>query len=416
VHEELVIAFSLLLHPEHAPLTATRVLSSWSWHPVEWAVLALTAFLYALGLARLWRSAGRGQGVRVRQAASFFGGWLALVVALVSPIDALSSLLVSVHMAQHEILMLIAAPLLVLARPLGVYVWALPPGARAKVGRAALARPVQATWRVLTGGLMVFLLHAAALWVWHVPLLYEAALASDGVHAVQHVSFLFTATLFFWALVHGRYGRLGYGAAVVFLFLTAVHSSVLGALLTFAPRLWYPAYRARTESVGLDPLEHQQLAGLLMWVPFGIVFVIVGLALFAAWLGESERRVRLAERSALTALLLFVLAGTGCGASDSPTVAATGGDPERGKALVQTYGCGSCHQIPGVPGANASVGPPLAQFSNRSYIAGHLPNTPENLAKWIRFPQEIRHPNAMPDMNVTDKDARSLAAFLYTLK
>jgi putative membrane protein len=262
---------------------------------VEWAVLLASAALYALGVARLWRSAGAGQGIARWQAASYAGGWAALVIALVSPIDALSALLFSVHMAQHEILMLIAAPLLVFGRPLAAFVWALSPGARLTARRIAAAAPVARAWTALTGGLTVFLLHAAALWIWHLPVLFDAVLRSETVHAAQHVSFLFTATLFFWALVHGRYGRLGYGAAVLFLFLTAVHSAALGALLTFAPRVLYSVYQTRTAGAGLDPLAHQQLAGVLMWVPFGLVFLILALALLAAWLGESERRAEIAR-------------------------------------------------------------------------------------------------------------------------
>jgi cytochrome c oxidase assembly factor CtaG len=94
-------------------------------------------------------------------------------------------------------------------------------------------------------------------------------------------------------MVHGRYGRIGYGIAVVYVFLTAIHSSILGALITIAPRLWYSTYAIAGLPWDVDPLEDQQLAGLVMWIPFGLVFIIFGLALFAAWLGESERRTAL---------------------------------------------------------------------------------------------------------------------------
>ena len=121
----------------------------------------------------------------------------------------------------------------------------------------------------LTGPLAVFLLHAIAIWAWHIPRLYEAALHNDGIHALEHVSFVVTAALFWWGMVHGRYGRIGYGVAVLYVFLTAVHSSILGALMTVAPGVWYPAYTAAASAWHLDPLEDQQLAGLLMWVPSG---------------------------------------------------------------------------------------------------------------------------------------------------
>src|SRR5205085_449147 len=85
---------------------------------------------------------------------------------------------------------------------------------------------------------------------------------------------------------HGRYGRIGYGVAVLFVFLTAMHSSVLGALLTFAGSLWYPSYSGPAHVLHVDPLRDQQLAGLLMWVPAGVVFTLMGLGLFAGWLGN----------------------------------------------------------------------------------------------------------------------------------
>ncbi len=107
-----------------------------------------------------------------------------------------------------------------------------------------------------------------------------------------------------------------------------------------------------------------------------------------------------------------------CGPSRAEREAAamTGGDPRRGRALVRTYGCGTCHQIPGVRGATGTVGPPLAGIANRSYVAGKLDNTPLNLMRWIRTPREVSPGTAMPDMGVTDTDARDLAAYLETLR
>lgn len=288
----------LVAHLGHHDLSS-EVWRWWSFEPAVLLSLLLSAWLYIQGVARLWASAGVDRGIRRWQTAAFAGGWLALVAALVSPLDPLGAVLFSAHMVQHEVLMLLAAPLLVLGQPLVAFLWALPPAGRARVGgwvqRPALAR----TWGWLTHPLVVFFLHGFAIWIWHLPALYQATLRSDSVHALQHLSFFGTAALFWWSLVHGRYGRLGYGTAVVYVFLTGLHSGVLGALLTFAPRLWYPIYAARTARWGLSPLEDQQLAGLVMWVPAGIVFLLFGLALFAAWLGESERRVVARERERL---------------------------------------------------------------------------------------------------------------------
>jgi putative membrane protein len=133
-------------------------------------------------------------------------------------------------------------------------------------------------------------LHGIGLWLWHAPGLFQAALESELIHALQHLSFLGFALLFWWALIHGRQGPLGYGAAVFHVFTTAMHSGVLGVLLTFAPTLWYPAYAGSTASWGLTPVEDQQLAGLIVWVPTGVLYLIAGLALFAGWLRALDRR------------------------------------------------------------------------------------------------------------------------------
>ncbi len=261
--------------------------------------LGLVAWLYARGLAEIWRRARGRKGIRGWEAACFGAGWLTLAVAAVSPLHPFGEILFSAHMAQHEVLILVAAPLLVLGRPLVAFLWALPSVARERVGEWAASRSVAAVWQTITGPLAVFLIHGLALWIWHVPVLYETALERDSIHLLQHASFFGTAALFWWALIHGRYGRMGYGVSVFYVFATALHSGALGALLTFAPRLWYPIYAERTAVWGLSPLEDQQLAGLIMWVPAGALFAALGLGFFAAWLGESERRAAMGETERL---------------------------------------------------------------------------------------------------------------------
>jgi putative membrane protein len=126
------------------------------------------------------------------------------------------------------------------------------------------------------------------VWLWHAPALYEAAVRHEGVHAFQHATFVGTAALFWSGLIYGRYGRAGYGASVFYVFTTLVHTGLLGAVFTLAPSAIYPLYAARTP----DALGDQQIAGLVMWVPAGVVLTLTGLALFAAWLGDAERRAR----------------------------------------------------------------------------------------------------------------------------
>ncbi|NOK36047.1 cytochrome c oxidase assembly protein [Corallococcus exercitus] len=275
-------------------LNAHDVLRWWTWDPLVMGMLAVSGVLYVRGLRALWRHAAPGKGVRGWEAGMFALGWLTLGVALLSPLDRLSDILFSAHMTQHELLMLVAAPLLVLGRPHVTALWALPEASRAPVAQAFQGPRTRAVWRGVTGPFVVLVLHAVARWVWHVPALFEAALENDAVHAVQHLCFFGTAALFWWALLRGRYGKAGYGVGVLFVFATAAHTSILGALLTFARSVWYPLYARRAVEWGLGALEDQQLAGLIMWVPSGALFLAMGLALFAAWLGESERRADIA--------------------------------------------------------------------------------------------------------------------------
>jgi putative membrane protein len=281
----------------------------WTWEPITIALLVLSASFYAAGTHALWLRAGVGRGLHPWQAVSFTAGLLSLAIALLSPVAWLSEVLFSVHMTQHEILVLISAPLLVFGHPLIAVLWALPRSSRETWSRWSQRRSVTSTWHVLTGPLVVFLLHALALWIWHVPSLYEAALRNSGIHAVEHLSFVITAALFWWGMVHGRYGRMAYGVSVLYVFLTAVHSSVLGALMTIAPGVLYPTYAATGAAWQVDALEDQQLAGLLMWVPSGLVFIVLGLALFAAWLGESDKRVALGSVGAPAYSRLRALGG-----------------------------------------------------------------------------------------------------------
>jgi putative membrane protein len=210
---------------------------------------------------------------------------------LLSSLDRWSDILFSAHMTQHEILMLVTAPLMVLGRPFIVTLWALPPHRRNAIAAAMRTPAIATMWERLTGPFTVLVLHAIVLWVWHVPALFESALHHESIHVVQHLGFFLTAALFFWALLQGRYGRLGYGVGVLYVFATAMHSQLLGALLTFGSRSWYPTHAMRTAAAHVNPVDDQQLAGIVMWIPFGAVFLFVGLALFAAWLGEAERRV-----------------------------------------------------------------------------------------------------------------------------
>jgi putative membrane protein len=257
------------------------------WDVAAVAVLGVVGGLYALGTRRLIARAAR---VRRAERWAFWIGWAAAVVALVPPIDSLASRLFSVHMFQHEMLMLIAAPLMMAGRPIVAALWALPGGLRNSVTHGRGVTWMRSAWSGLTLPIVAWALHGATVWVWHMPVLYEAAVRSESVHAVQHITFVATAALFWWGLVYGRYGRAGYGAAVLFVFSTLVHTGVLGALFTLSGTPFYPLYAERAAVSGVDPVADQQLAGLVMWIPAGVILTCFGLALFTAWLAASGRR------------------------------------------------------------------------------------------------------------------------------
>lgn len=122
----------------------------------------------------------------------------------------------------------------------------------------------------------------------------------------------------------------------------------------------------------------------------------------------------------VVALVTSSAVAVSCGGSPETSAAPpqqmSTGDPQRGAQLITKYGCGSCHEVPGIPDATGLVGPPLDHFANRGYIAGVLPNSQTNLEKWIRHPQQVVPGNAMPDMGIDARDARDITAYLYTLR
>jgi putative membrane protein len=274
-------------HPG-AWLQPGEVWRAWSFEPAVVLLLVGALLLYARGIQRVWRRAGFDRGVRHWQAWCFAAGMLMLIVALVSPLNALGGALFSAHMTQHVVLMALAAPLLVLGAPLTALTWALPRRGRRAVSAALNGARTRQLWHGLSLPLVAWLLHAAAVWLWHVPALYTATLDSELVHTLQHASFMGTAVLFWWALRD----RTTHGLGVLYLFTTAVHGSLLGALLTFSPTVLYAPYEATAPLWGLSALEDQQLGGLIMWVPAGLIYFGAALALLASWLRTAQQRVQ----------------------------------------------------------------------------------------------------------------------------
>jgi putative membrane protein len=253
--------------------------------PWDAAVLLMLGILGILYIAGSRVLAARGAHVRRWEPLFFWAGWLALVISVAPPLDRDAAHTLSAHMLQHQLMMVVGGPLVAAGRPMIPVLWALP-----AVIRAA------PWWRAQPSVMLAAALHAIAVWIWHVPVLYEAAVLNEGVHAVQHASFVFTAGLFWWTLIYGRYGRAAYGASALYVFVTMVHTGVLGALFALSGSPFYALYAQRAAAAGVDPTSDQQLAGLYMWIPTGVVLTLAGLALVFTWIraSGSGRTVRAA--------------------------------------------------------------------------------------------------------------------------
>ncbi|MBB3693805.1 cytochrome c oxidase assembly protein [Sphingomonas sp. BK580] len=263
----------------------------WTLDPWIVGPLLLAAGLFARGARRLLARSGQGSAALRRRARLYAIGLAVLGAALVSPLHEAGERSFAAHMFEHELLMLVGAPLLVLAEPLAVMLWAFPPAGRRAL--AAAVPVVAAPWRWLTGAVTSTALQAAALWLWHAPALFDRALASEGWHVAQHLSFLVTALLFWTAMLHRRTPA---GVAALCLVATAIVSGALGALMAFATSPWYAGYASLGMApFGLTPAEDQQLAGLLMWVPGSLVHAGAALMLMRRLLvdaGTGAQHVR----------------------------------------------------------------------------------------------------------------------------
>jgi putative membrane protein len=252
--------------------------------------LAVLALIYVVGAGRLWRRSSRGRTLRLRQALLFTAGWSVLTAALVSPIHVLGEQVFAAHMIEHELLMAVAAPLLVSACPAAALMWGLPIRFRRILGIAGHANWLRVVWAFATRPISATTIHGIAIWTWHIPMLFEAALERGVLHYAQHASFFGTGLLFWWVLLPRPGRQHAYGSAVMHLFVTSLHTGLLGVLLLLSPRLWYPENAVGAALWNLSPLEDQQLAGLVMWVPAGLIYGGAALLLAALWIKASGRR------------------------------------------------------------------------------------------------------------------------------
>ena len=260
-----------------AALTA----GGWCVRPEVAGPLLIAAGAYAVGW---WRLRRRGGSVPAGRVAATGGGLLSLFVALSSPLDQMAHASFAAHMVQHLLLIVGAAPLLLLADPFAALFWALPAPVRVGVGRRLRpGTPLRRLWRGLTVMSVAWLAHVGAIWFWHLPIAYDAAVADRVVHDLEHLVFFVTAVLFWWPIVQPAprlRARVSYSLRVVYLILTAMQGALLGLLLAMSPQTWYRSY---------PNVEDQSLGGLVMWGIGGAVDMLAVLILIGRYLVSQER-------------------------------------------------------------------------------------------------------------------------------
>jgi putative membrane protein len=275
----------ILAHPGQPP-APHDLWGVWNLHPVLLGGLLLAAWAYRRG-----QTSGPRRPIDTWRARCFTAALVALGLALLSPLDALSGALASAHMVQHLLLLVVAAPLLALSAPSSAILRGSPLALRRASGR----------WRrrlglthgnlgVLRHPAAVWLLSVGVIWFWHAAAPYDATLDNQLLHVLEHASFLVTAVLFWQVVVGGRgAARVSGGLGVLLVFAMAMQSVFLSVLLTFARTPWYSGYAETTAPWGLDPLTDQRLAGAIMWIPAGGIYLVVALALLVAWIRATER-------------------------------------------------------------------------------------------------------------------------------
>jgi len=245
----------------------------WALEPVV-VVSVLAAGLYLRG----WTTVSRRMPERfgTSRLVAFMAGIASVILALSPPVDALAPVLLQAHMTQHLLLMIVAPPLLWMGAPVAPMLLGLPRPIRRWVALVLASRPGRRLARVLESPAMSGAAFFIAFWTWHVPALYDLALHSDFWHHVEHACFFATAMLFWRPVIlpwpaHSAWPRW---AMIPYLVLADLQNSVLAAVLTFSDRVIYSAYEAGPRAHGFSALEDQAIAGLIMWVPGSLAFLL----------------------------------------------------------------------------------------------------------------------------------------------
>jgi cytochrome c oxidase assembly factor CtaG len=278
--------------------TLRALFTSWDWRFEVILILGGLGSIYVVGWRRL-RHRGSPRNAGGGDLALYLTGLGLLGLALLSPIDTFTPLLFFMHMIQHELLMMLAPPLLLLANPFPIMLWGLPKRLRRGVGRllirSASLRRVLWTLTLLP---LAWLVYVVTLWGWHHPAAYEATLRYDLVHDFEHLTFFGAGLLFWWPVVNPAprlHGRVAYGWRILYVLLAAGQNTMLAALLSLSERVLYPYYLGVPRLWGLTAVDDQAIGGGIMWISGGMMYVITILVLVASLLNEEERLTRQRE-------------------------------------------------------------------------------------------------------------------------
>ena len=279
----LVIGLALAASPAAAHGAHSGELG-WTLDPLLTVPLGLALVVYLVGWTRLAERASQSP----RGSTLFLSGWLVLTLSLVSPLHEAGERSFTMHMIEHELIMLVATALLAASGSGGVLAWGLPRPLRTALG-GSWKSPVSAAWKRLTEPVTATAVQAVVLWAWHAPPLFDRALDSFGWHIAQHSCFFVSSLLFWWAMLNPRGRSSGYGVSAACLFATSLIGGALGALMSLSSSPWYADYAAMgMTGIGLDPTNDQRLAGLIMWIPGGLVHGAAAVVLFYRWLKSAE--------------------------------------------------------------------------------------------------------------------------------
>ena len=274
------------------------ILLSWSWRPEIILSLVLAATIHLMGRWRL-KQRGGGEVIAPWRTVAYLGGLAVLWLALMSPIDVLSSQYFFMHMIQHLLLVMIAAPLLLIGNPMPIMLWGLPSTLRMEIGRwlrpgATFRRVVAA---VTTPGL-VWLYFVIAVVGWHDPNAYGATLESDIVHDLEHLSFFGTAILFWWHVIGVAprlHKKLSKGVRIGYTIAAVVPNAITGIVISFASEPIYTYYETVPRLGSMTVMQDQMLAGTIMWIPGSMMYLLAALILVARVVREEEEKQALPD-------------------------------------------------------------------------------------------------------------------------